>query len=240
MAYKSRFKYSFLGLLLLHSTLALSDAFNMGIVNFPPLVILGNESEPPQGIIVDRLESIFTEVGVKLRYSSLNVARVEKELIDGEVDGFPFYFGDQFLDFDKLEFSNVYYKLPIYLWCSPETCSSQKDLESLLDNKRLVLGVRKYASYGEPVNQVIKAFSGRIYESRNDETLLGLLYSGKVDIIFTHSFAIEKYRKNNNMDNAFIRSDSPFYESEYRIIFSKTDTSNKLVQDINTAIKKIP
>jgi ABC-type amino acid transport substrate-binding protein len=211
----------------------------MGVVEAPPLIILDKEGEPPQGIVINRLESIFTSAGLELQYLPLTTARVNKELNDGKVDGFPLFFGNQFQQFSELKFSDVYYKLPVYLWCSPKTCTSPKDLESVFDNKRLILGVRKYAKYGESVNLVIKEFSGRIYESRNDNTLIDLLYSGKIDIMFTFSSTIAQYRKNNNLDNVFIRSHSPFYIAEYRIIFSEKDASNKLLQDINTAIEKV-
>jgi hypothetical protein len=206
----------------------------MGIVDAPPLIILNTKDKQPTGDLIKRLTALFASIDQPIKYVPVSIARLHKDLINGDIHGFPLFFSDSNKNNSPYELSNVFYKLPIYLWCSPSTCNSPIDTHSILQKPLLTIGVRKNAKYGHSVNVILEKYRKSTYYSNSDHTLLGLLAAGKIDVMFSNAIFVTEFMKSKSI--TVHRSNKPFYTSRYRIGFSETLQNKNLISKINQAI----
>jgi ABC-type amino acid transport substrate-binding protein len=214
-----------------------AERFVMGVVDAPPFINFVGSEDKPDGMVISRLDKIFDFANIKVEYYPTNLTRMTRDLENGVIDGFPLNFSSTSSVSSSSHLSDVYFELPIYLWCAASKCANESDIARFFQRNDVTLGVIKNANYGEPAKTAISTFAGIKYESTSIQTLWDMLKAGKIDYFISFAqFAERIEAQNDDKQNMVVRSIEPIYVAKYKITFDSKNVSDDTKNQINTAI----
>lgn len=187
-----------------------AQTMRVGLLNFPPFGIEGEEEhDPPQGIIVDRLSKTFNKIGLKNKIRIYPALRLFKGFESGSVD-FLLASESQIDRFKKIAVFSVKPLMTIKLraYAFNENIPLPKLKEDLNGMRIVTIRGYSYLGYLKHINDPKNKIINNIVDTYKSGFFL--LISGRADILLGYAFPAE-----------FAINNLPEFQFNYKNLFEQ-------------------